>query len=168
LQPPQQVILLEIIAAAWSRGEKTVIFSQYTQVLDIIERTLAIPGWGRCDVKQLPPQPLQEWGPWMLNEDMLRIDGKVQARRRQELVRAFNKRGHPSKVFLLSTKAGNMGINLVAANRVVLMDTSWNPSNDLQAMFRCYRYGQQKPVTVYRLVAAPSLEEKILSRQVRD
>lgn len=59
--------------------------------------------------------------------------------RRQELIKDFNdpKAGKSVGVFLLSTKAGNMGINLVAANKVVLMDTSWNPANDLQAMFRC-------------------------------
>jgi SNF2 family DNA or RNA helicase len=71
---------------------------------------------------------------------------------RQEQVNSFNAPRSKAHLFLVSTGAGNMGINLVAANRVVLLDTSWNPAADLQAMFRCYRYGQTKPVVVYRLV----------------
>eukprot|EP00617_Octactis_speculum_P016520 CAMPEP_0185773610 /NCGR_PEP_ID=MMETSP1174-20130828/74362_1 /TAXON_ID=35687 /ORGANISM="Dictyocha speculum, Strain CCMP1381" /LENGTH=99 /DNA_ID=CAMNT_0028460379 /DNA_START=151 /DNA_END=447 /DNA_ORIENTATION=+ len=59
-----------------------------------------------------------------------------------------------------------MGVNMVAANRVILYDTSWNPASDLQALFRCYRLGQTKPVFVYRLVMAKSLEETVYKRQV--
>jgi SNF2 family DNA or RNA helicase len=76
----------------------------------------------------------------------------IQCHCRQEQVNSFNAPRSKAHLFLVSTGAGNMGINLVAANRVVLLDTSWNPAADLQAMFRCYRYGQTKPVVVYRLV----------------
>lgn len=67
--------------------------------------------------------------------------GSVTVNNRQAMIRTFNSSSVP-RVFMLSTKAGNMGINLVAANRVVLLDTSWNPANDLQAMFR---YGSIRP-----------------------
>ena len=78
--------------------------------------------------------------------------GSVSAQQRQEMVDKFERAGGPD-VFLISTMAGNMGINLVAANRVVLLDTSWNPANDRQALFRCFRFGQRKHVFIYRLVS---------------
>ena len=69
---------------------------------------------------------------------------------------------------MVSTKAGNMGMNLVGANHCVIFDTSWNPANDRQAIFRAYRYGQSRPVHVYRLVTRGGglIEGKIYKRQV--
>jgi len=81
------------------------------------------------------------------------------------LINKFNREAK-HKLFLISTRAGGMGINLQSANRVVIMDSSWNPVNDLQALYRSYRYGQKKQVFVYRLLAAGSMEEKIYRRQV--
>lgn len=71
-----------------------------------------------------------------------------------------------SQVFLLSTKAGGLGLNLVSANRVVIFDPNWNPAHDLQAQDRSFRFGQKRHVVVFRLLAAGSLEELVYTRQV--
>ncbi|CAN0438378.1 unnamed protein product, partial [Ectocarpus sp. 12 AP-2014] len=177
------VVLLEIIAASISMGDKVLVFSQRRPVLDFVERVLMTKGWGGFVETPAPALPAWHrsfmggpaetaaagaWGPWENGRQYFRIDGETPSKKRQQLISRFNDPDRKSTgVFLLSTKAGNMGINLVAANRVVLMDTSWNPANDLQAMFRCYRFGQKKPVQVFRLVMGnKSLEYKIHNKQV--
>lgn len=125
-----------------------------------------------------------------------RIDGKTEGSERQRLVDAFNNpQNERVKCTLISTRAGALGINLFAANRVIIVDGSWNPTHDLQAIYRAWRcvldifvfdwclsqinlcvihlilklpcrYGQKKPVYAYRLVAHGTLEEKIYKRQV--
>jgi len=80
-------------------------------------------------------------------------------------VKRFNAGGAGS-VFLLSTLAGGVGLNLVGANRLVLFDSSWNPAHDLQAMARVWRDGQKKPVVLYRLLAAGTLDERMYQRAI--
>lgn len=107
-----------------------------------------------------------KWGPWRKGRDYLRIDGSTTTSERQARVDEFNRKKSQSKLFMLTT-AGAVGINLVAANRVVLMDINWNPAVDLQAMFRCYRYGQGKKVSIYRLLSHNSVEEKLYMKQTQ-
>lgn len=93
------------------------------------------------------------------------LDGSTPNEERMERCDRFNDPTSEVFVFLLSTRAGGVGLNLTAANRVVIFDPNWNPSHDLQAMDRSYRFGQQRDVYVYRLIGAGTLEELILNRQ---
>eukprot|EP00889_Picochlorum_renovo_P002017 jgi/Picre1/29047/NNA_004441.t1 len=92
-----------------------------------------------------------------------RIDGSISWQERQASMKKFNT--DPNyKVFLLSTRAGGLGINLTAADTCIIYDSDWNPHQDLQAMDRCHRIGQQKPVLVLRLATAHSVEGKMLRK----
>merc|ERR1719409_30964 len=119
---------------------KVLIFSQMTKLLTILEDYLHFREIKYC-----------------------RIDGGVGMVERQEQMDTFNNDPDVS-VFLLSTRAGGLGINLVAADTVIIFDSDWNPQADLQAQDRCHRIGQKKPVLVYRLCASGTVEEKILER----
>ncbi|KAK9475090.1 SNF2 family N-terminal domain-containing protein [Dipodascopsis tothii] len=124
--------------------EKVVLVSSYTQTLDVLQRLLV-----RLDLT------------------FLRLDGSTPSARRQELVDAFNRQGTAdSFAFLLSAKSGGAGINLIGASRLVLFDTDWNPSVDLQAMARIHRDGQRRPVYIYRLLTTGCIDEKIYQRQL--
>jgi len=160
------VLLLQILAHCDVIGDKVVVFSQCLRTLNYIEEILQSPDWGGF-VPYLNNSNGETIGGWKKNFEYLRIDGSVQSRERGELISAFNNTDiQQCKLFLLSTKAGSLGINLVAANRVVLFDSHWNPAVDLQAVHRCYRYGQTKPTFCYRLIAEGSMEEKIYSRAI--
>merc|ERR1712194_95185 len=158
------VLLLQIIAHCDAIGDKVVVFSQSLPTLSYIEEVLNSPDWMGFKLF-LPENTAKQIGGWKRNEEYLRIDGSVDAKERGDLIDTFHSAGgHQSKLFLISTNAGGLGINLTAANRVVLFDTHWNPVVDLQAIYRCYRYGQTKPTYCYRLLTEGSMEQKIYSR----
>ncbi|QSS51123.1 DNA repair and recombination protein RAD54 [Histoplasma capsulatum var. duboisii H88] len=123
-------------------NDKIVLISNYTQTLDLFERL--------CRTRQY---------------GCLRLDGTMNVTKRQKLVDKFNDPNGEEFVFLLSSKAGGCGINLVGANRLVLFDPDWNPAADQQALARVWRDGQKKDCFVYRFIATGTIEEKIFQRQ---
>lgn len=124
--------------------EKVVVVSNYTSTLDIIAKLLGA-----------------------LDYPFLRLDGSTATSTRQPLVDRFNRSpASTSFVFLLSAKAGGVGLNLIGASRLVLFDIDWNPATDLQAMGRVHRDGQKHPVHIYRFLTKGALEEKIFQRQL--
>ncbi|KAJ3092708.1 DNA repair and recombination protein rad54b [Quaeritorhiza haematococci] len=96
----------------------------------------------------------------------LRLDGKTPVAKRQERVDAFNRPGSNTFIFLLSSKAGGVGLNLVGASKLILFDIDWNPSVCQQAMARVWRDGQKRPVSIFRLLTTGTIEERIYQRQI--
>jgi SNF2 family DNA or RNA helicase len=96
----------------------------------------------------------------------LKIDGSTSLVNRFKMIQRFNDPKDKINVMLMSTRAGSEGVNLVGGNRMILFDVCWNPSHDRQAMCRSYRFGQIRPTYVYRLVAAGTVESKILDLQM--
>ncbi|XP_045493112.1 uncharacterized protein LOC123692414 [Colias croceus] len=134
-------------------GDRLLLFSQSLFTLNLIEDYLErnyIPGSNRV---------------WERNVSYFRLDGSTHALEREKLINEFNANPHVY-LFLVSTRAGSLGINLVGANRVIVFDASWNPCHDTQAVCRVYRYGQKKPCFVYRFVMDCCLEKKIYDRQI--
>jgi len=123
-------------------GHRVLIFSQMTRVLDIVEDYLNLR-----------------------NYTFSRIDGTTPQIEREEQIQEFNLPQSKKFIFLLSTRAGGLGVNLTGADTVIFYDNDWNPQMDLQAQDRCHRIGQTKPVRVYRLATANSIESRILERQ---
>ncbi|KAI4303028.1 hypothetical protein MLD38_038709 [Melastoma candidum] len=152
----KMVLLLDILSMCSDVGDKALVFSQSIPTLDLIELYLS----------RLPRK--EKRGKfWKKGKDWYRLDGKTESSERQKLVERFNEPlNRRVKCTLISTRAGSLGINLYAANRVVIVDGSWNPTYDLQAIYRAWRYGQKKPVYAYRLMAQGTMEEKIYKRQV--
>ncbi|XP_071351025.1 helicase ARIP4 [Trachinotus anak] len=157
----KMVLLFYLIDESVRRGDKILVFSQSLSTLTVIEDFLA-----------KRPMPIDitsdtQSKNWVRNLNYYRLDGSTSASERERLINQFNDaENHTAWVFLLSTRAGCLGVNLIGANRVVVFDASWNPCHDAQAVCRVYRYGQRKPCYIYRLVCDYTLEKKIYDRQV--
>ncbi|KAJ4895482.1 Protein CHROMATIN REMODELING 20 [Raphanus sativus] len=150
------VLLLDILSMCADVDDKAIVFSQSIQTLDLIELYLSRLRRDGTRGKY-----------WEKGSDWYRIDGKIESSERQMLVDKFNEPENKRvKCTLISTRAGSLGINLYAANRVIIVDGSWNPTYDLQAIDRAWSYGQKKPVFAYRLMARGTIEENIYKRQV--
>ncbi|XP_028323941.1 lymphoid-specific helicase isoform X2 [Gouania willdenowi] len=134
------LILDRLLPALKKRGHKVLIFSQMTSILDILMDYCYLRGF-----------------------QYSRLDGSMAYAEREENMTKFS-RDPEVFLFLLSTRAGGLGINLTAADTVIIFDSDWNPQADLQAQDRCHRIGQTKPVVVYRLVTANTIDQKILER----
>ncbi len=134
--------LLDRILPKLRRADhRVLIFNQMTQLMTILEDYFSIRGF-----------------------EYLRLDGSTKAEDRAELVRLWNTPNSPHWLFILSTKAGGLGLNLQTADTVIIFDTDWNPMMDLQAQDRVHRIGQSKTVRVFRLITNNSIEERILER----
>ncbi|KAI0318392.1 SNF2 family N-terminal domain-containing protein [Amylostereum chailletii] len=137
----KMVLLDKLLARLRSDGHRVLIFSQMVRMLDILSDYLTLRNY----VHQ-------------------RLDGMVPSEVRKKSIAHFNMPGSPDFVFLLSTRAGGLGINLETADTVIIFDSDWNPQNDLQAMARAHRIGQKSHVSVYRFVSKDTMEEDVLER----
>merc|ERR1719421_2582788 len=136
------MILLDKLLRRLREGaHRVLIFSQMTRFLDILEDF--------CTLRQ---------------HKYVRLDGSSSTDERRTNIDRFNAEGSDIFIFLLSTRAGGLGINLATADTVILYDSDWNPQSDLQAEDRAHRIGQKRPVHVYRLVTDSSIEEKVVER----
>jgi superfamily II DNA/RNA helicase len=144
-QSGKMTVLFRMMQAmrATQNGERIVIVSNYTSTLDLIE--------AMCKQNKWPA---------------LRLDGTISSNKRTKLVEEFNSPVSGAFAFLLSSKAGGCGINLIGGNRLVLFDPDWNPASDKQAAGRIWREGQKKRCFIYRFMSTGSIEEKIIQRQL--
>ncbi|XP_043270703.1 chromodomain-helicase-DNA-binding protein Mi-2 homolog isoform X3 [Venturia canescens] len=132
------VLLSRMLKKLRDEGHRVLIFSQMTKMLDILEDYLEGEGY-----------------------KYERIDGNITGTQRQEAIDRFNAPGAQQFVFLLSTRAGGLGINLATADTVIIYDSDWNPHNDIQAFSRAHRIGQANKVMIYRFVTRNSVEERV-------
>ena len=139
----KMLLLDSLLPELIRRGHKVLIFSQFTTTLDLLGHYLDLRNWNYA-----------------------RIDGSVAQSDRQDQILAFNKPSsgdnEAADIFILSTRAGGQGINLAAADTVILFDSDWNPQQDLQAMDRAHRIGQTRNVIIYRFATRNTVEQKLL------
>ncbi|XP_046563533.1 lymphocyte-specific helicase-like [Haliotis rubra] len=136
----KMLMLDRLLPELKKRGHKVLIFSQMTKMLNILESYCEIRNYKYC-----------------------RLDGSRSVENRGEQIESFNEDANMF-LFLVSTRAGGLGINLTAADTVIIYDSDWNPQCDLQAQDRCHRIGQTKPVLVYRFVTANTIDQRIVER----
>lgn len=140
----KMVLLDQLLNKLRRDGHRVLIFSQMVRMLDIIGDYLQLKG---------------------LN--FQRLDGTINSHRRRVSIDHFNAKDSKDFVFLLSTRAGGLGINLMTADTVIIFDSDWNPQADLQAMARAHRIGQKNHVMIYRFVSKDTIEEQVLERARR-
>ncbi|KAM4792209.1 DNA repair and recombination protein RAD54B isoform 1-T1 [Cyanocitta cristata] len=138
-------VLVKLLAAIHelNSSERVVLVSNYTQTLNVLQGVCKHYGYSYT-----------------------RLDGHTPVSQRQHIVDTFNSKFSPAFIFLLSSKAGGVGLNLVGASHLILYDIDWNPATDIQAMARVWRDGQKHTVHIYRLLTTGSIEEKIYQRQI--
>ena len=138
-----KMIVVDTLLKLWKKQDgRVLLFSQSRVMLDILEKYVKNQGY-----------------------NYLRMDGSTAAASRANMVKNFNN-NTSIFVFLLTTKVGGLGLNLIGANKIIIFDPDWNPTNDLQARERAWRIGQTKNVTIYRLLTSGTVEEKIYHRQI--
>lgn len=135
-------VVSQVLKVWKDQGHRVLIFSQTQQMLDIIENYLVSEGL-----------------------TYRRMDGLTPVKQRTDLMDEFNESTHVF-VFILTTKVGGLGTNLIGADRVIIFDPDWNPSTDMQARERAWRIGQTRDVTIYRLITRGTIEEKVYHRQI--
>ncbi|ODQ64345.1 hypothetical protein NADFUDRAFT_11323, partial [Nadsonia fulvescens var. elongata DSM 6958] len=140
----KMVLLDKLLTRLKRDGHRVLIFSQMVRMLDILGDYLSIKGYA-----------------------FQRLDGTIAAAKRRIAIDHYNAPQSPDFVFLLSTRAGGLGINLMTADTVIIFDSDWNPQADLQAMARAHRIGQKNHVMVYRFVSKDTVEEEVLERARR-
>ncbi|GAA5982140.1 hypothetical protein JCM10908_004756 [Rhodotorula pacifica] len=139
----KMMLLDRVLPELFRRKHKVLLFSQFTTMLDLLDEYIELRGW-----------------------DRYRIDGRGGHGADQDEINQFNTAPFSedsANIFLLSTRAGGVGLNLIGADTVIIFDSDWNPQNDLQAMDRAHRIGQTKPVLVFRLASANTVEQTILA-----
>lgn len=135
------VLLDKLLVRLKETGHRVLIFSQMVRMLDILAEYLS-----------------------KRHFSFQRLDGSIKGEIRKQALDHYNAEGSQDFCFLLSTRAGGLGINLATADTVIIFDSDWNPQNDLQAQARAHRIGQKNQVNIYRLVTARSVEEEIVER----
>merc|ERR1719481_980029 len=135
------LLLDKLLVRLQETGHRVLIFSQMVRMLDVLSEYL--------EIRRFPFQ---------------RLDGSIKGELRKNAIEHFNAEGSQDFCFLLSTRAGGLGINLATADTVIIFDSDWNPQNDLQAQARAHRIGQKGQVNVYRFVTSKSVEEEIIER----
>ncbi|KFM56746.1 hypothetical protein X975_21529, partial [Stegodyphus mimosarum] len=138
------VLLDKLLCRLKETGHRVLIFSQMVRMLDILSEYLQLRHFS-----------------------FQRLDGSIKGELRKQALDHFNAEGSQDFCFLLSTRAGGLGINLATADTVIIFDSDWNPQNDLQAQARAHRIGQKNQVNIYRLVTKNSVEEDIIERAKR-
>lgn len=137
----KMVILDKLLPKLQEQGSRVLIFSQMTRMLDILEDYCLWRSYQYC-----------------------RLDGQTPHEDRNRQIQEYNAENSSKFLFMLSTRAGGLGINLATADVVIIYDSDWNPQMDLQAMDRAHRIGQKKQVRVFRFITENTVEEKIVER----